>query len=57
METNQLSAEQLVKLLKTAGSKHISEDMLQRDIDDGDFADANGNMKILDYLAWMIAND
>lgn len=52
-----LNPKNVVKLFKSEGSKTITLEKLQADIDAGDFVTPDGKINILEYLAWLIKNN
>lgn len=49
-----LSRENLVTLLKKAGFRDMTSEMLQEDIDGGVPVNADGTISLVKYMAWTI---
>ena len=49
-----LSRENLVTLLKKAGFRDMTSEMLQEDIDGGVPVNADGTISLIKYMAWLI---
>ncbi len=49
-----LSRENLVTLLKKAGFRDMTTEMLQEDIDGGVPVNADGTISLVKYMAWII---
>ena len=49
-----LSRENLVTLLKKAGFRDMTAEMLQEDIDSGVPVNADGTISLIKYMAWLI---
>ena len=49
-----LSRENLVTLLKKAGFRDMTAEMLQEDIDGGVPVNADGTISLIKYMAWLI---
>lgn len=52
-----LSVEALVRALKAAGSRTISEETVAADIADGFAANADGTVDIFKYAAWLLKKE
>lgn len=52
-----LSVEDLVRALKMAGSRTISEESIAKDITDGAPLNADGSVDIYKYAAWVLMKE
>lgn len=52
-----LKVEQLVRLLKQAGSRMISEETLNADIENGAPQNDDGTINLIEYAAWLAKGD
>lgn len=62
MSSNQLkitamSVPDLARLLKHAGSRHVSEAAIQKDIDAGCPANPDGTINLIHYAAWLLKEE
>jgi uncharacterized protein YlzI (FlbEa/FlbD family) len=62
MSSNQLkitamSVPDLVKLLKRAGSRHVSEAAIQKDIDAGAPTNPDGTINLINYTAYLVKEE
>jgi hypothetical protein len=62
MSSNQLkitamSVSDLAKLLKRAGSRHVSEAAIQKDIDSGAPINPDGTINLINYTAYLLKED
>jgi len=62
MNTNQLkitaiSVSDLAKLLKQAGSRHVSEAAIKKDIEDGAPVNSDGTINLIYYAAWLLKEE
>jgi hypothetical protein len=48
-----LSVADLEKLLKRAGSRHVSEAAIKKDIESGCPANPDGTINLINYAAWL----
>ena len=44
----------LVKIMKNAGSRYVSEDAIRKDINSGAPVNPDGTMNLVHYAAWLI---
>ena len=56
MDSENMTPEQIVRLLKQAGSQKITLEKVQIDMQEGDFTNSNDNINFLEYLAWLLKN-
>ena len=54
IDTAQLSITDAARLLTTAGSRIVTEAMLQQDIDAGAPTNADGTLNLVNYTAWQV---
>jgi len=54
---NNLSTDQIVKILKQSGSKKITNELLKSDADGDEFLEQDGTINLVNYLAWMLKMD
>jgi len=52
IDPNQLSTEQLVKLLSAAYRERINEEKVRQDLDAGAPTNADGTINLVHYTAW-----
>jgi hypothetical protein len=49
-----LNAEQLAKVLSTAGGRRITEEMIRADMDAGAPVNPDGTINLIHYTAWLV---
>ena len=54
LNPSSLSIEDAVKVLRAAGSQHVSEDKLRSDIEAGAPVNPDGSVNLVHYAAWMV---
>ena len=54
IDPNQLSTEQLVKLLSAAYRERINEEKVRQDLDAGAPTNADGTINLVHYAAWLL---
>ena len=59
MNKNQLNStalpiSDLVKIMKNAGSRYVSEDAIRKDINSGAPVNPDGTMNLVHYAAWLV---
>ena len=59
MNKNQLNSTalpipDLVKIMRNAGSRYVSEDAIRKDINSGAPVNPDGTMNLVHYAAWLI---
>jgi DNA integrity scanning protein DisA with diadenylate cyclase activity len=52
-----ISVSDLVKLLKQAGSRHVSEAAIQKDIDAGAPVNSDGTINLINYTAYLLKEE
>jgi hypothetical protein len=53
MDIKHLSIDEIVRLLKAGGYKNASEQIVQKDINDGCPVNDDGTINLFDYAAWL----
>jgi len=59
MNKNQLNStalpiSDLVKIMRNAGSRYVSEDSIRKDINSGAPVNPDGTMNLVHYAAWLV---
>ena len=49
-----LKPKELLEVLRKVGSKHASEEQIQRDIADGAPTNPDGTINLVHYAAWLV---
>ena len=49
-----LTADQIAKILSSAGGRRISEEMIRADIDAGAPTNPDGTVNLVNYTAWLV---
>ena len=49
-----LTADQIAKILSSAGGRRISEEMIRADIENGAPTNADGTINLVNYAAWIV---
>ncbi len=54
LDPTALALEDAVRLLAASGSKHVTAETIQADIDAGAPTNANGTINLVHYAAWLV---
>ena len=54
MKPTRLTVQQLVKVLRAAGSKNATEQTVREDLDAGAPANPDGTINLVHYAAWLV---